>query len=116
MVNELLVIWEDTYKKGQLTFWLFLALKHGEKYVEEIQNFIQEFSDKTISYDEQSLYRSLRKFQHLEIVEFTLKPGNSGPERKYYRLTTSGMDLFKKFIERNIFLLNTPNIIKILKS
>ena len=52
MVNELLIIWEETYKKGQLTFWLFLALKNGEKYVEEIQNFIQEFSEKTISYDE----------------------------------------------------------------
>ena len=75
MIDELLVIWEETYKKGQLTFWLFLALKHGEKYVEEIQNFIQEFSEKTISYDEQSLYRSLRKFQHLEIVEYLLENG-----------------------------------------
>lgn len=116
MVDELLVIWEDTYKKGQLTFWLFLALKNGEKYVEEIQNFIQEFSEKTISYDEQSLYRSLRKFQHLEIVEYSLKPGKSGPERKYYRLTPSGLELFEKFIERNIFLLQAPNIVKILKS
>ena len=115
MVNELLIIWEETYKKGQLTFWLFLALKNGEKYVEEIQNFIQEFSEKTISYDEQSLYRSLRKFQHLEIVEYSLKPGNAGPERKYYRLTLSGMELFEKFIKRNIFLLQTPNILKILK-
>jgi DNA-binding PadR family transcriptional regulator len=116
MIDELLVIWEDTYKKGQLTFWLFLALKHGEKYVEEIQNFIQEFSEKTISYDEQSLYRSLRKFQHLGIVEYALKPGKSGPERKYYRLTPSGLELFEKFIKRNIFLLQSPNILKLLKS
>ena len=115
MIEELLSIWEETYKKGQLTFWLFLALKHGEKYVDEIRTFIQEFSEQTISYDEQSLYRSLRKFQHLDIVEFVLKPGNSGPERKYYRLTRLGEQLFEKFIERNILLLQTSKISNLLK-
>lgn len=116
MVEELLSIWEETYKKGQLTFWMFIALKHGEKYVDEIRSFIQEFSEQTISYDEQSLYRSLRKFQHLGIVEFVLKPGASGPERKYYRLTSSGKQLLEKFIERNILLLQTSKISNLLKS
>ena len=115
MVEELLSIWEETYKKGQLTFWMFIALKHGEKYVDEIRSFIQEFSEQTISYDEQSLYRSLRKFQHLDIVEFVLKPGASGPERKYYRLTSSGEQLLEKFIERNILLLQTSKISNLLK-
>ena len=27
MIDELLNAWEETYKKGQLTFWVFLALK-----------------------------------------------------------------------------------------
>ena len=116
MVEELLSIWEETYKKGQLTFWMFIALKHGEKYVDEIRSFIQEFSEQTISYDEQSLYRSLRKFQHLDIVEFVLKPGASGPERKYYRLTSSGEQLLEKFIERNILLLHSSKISNLLKS
>lgn len=114
MINELLSIWEDTYKKGQLTFWLFLSLKHGEKYVDEIREFIHEFSEGTISYDEQSLYRSLRKFQHLEIVEYSLKPGNSGPNSKYYQLSSNGHVLFEKFVERNISLLHSHKIANLL--
>lgn len=114
MIDELLSIWEETYKKGQLTFWLFLSLKHGEKYVDEIREFIHEFSEGTISYDEQSLYRSLRKFQHLEIVQFSLKPGNSGPDRKYYQLSFNGHVLFEKFAERNISLLHSNKIANLL--
>ena len=60
--NELLTTWEDTYKKGQLTLWIFLALKDGPKYVNDIRDFILEFSEGTISCEEQSLYRALRKF------------------------------------------------------
>lgn len=114
MIGDLLSIWEETYKKGQLTFWLFLSLKHGEKYVDEIREFIHEFSEGTISYDEQSLYRSLRKFQHLEIVEYSLKPGNSGPDRKYYQLSSDGHVLFEKFVERNISLLHSHKISNLL--
>lgn len=38
--NDLLYTWEETYKKGQLTLWIFLALKDGEKYVNEIRKQI----------------------------------------------------------------------------
>ena len=33
-IDELLNAWEETYKKGQLTFWIFLALKESNKCVE----------------------------------------------------------------------------------
>ena len=33
MTDELLNAWEETYKKGQLTFWIFLALKEINKCV-----------------------------------------------------------------------------------
>ena len=36
MIEELLDAWEETYKKGQLTFWVFLALKEGNKCVVRI--------------------------------------------------------------------------------
>ena len=85
--NELLTTWEDTYKKGQLTLWIFLALKDGPKYVNEIRDFIGEYSEGTISCEEQSLYRALRKFNHLKIVGFSSGKGNKGPDRKYYELT-----------------------------
>ena len=44
MINELLNAWEETYKKGQLTFWVFLALKENNKCVEDIKEFVENLS------------------------------------------------------------------------
>ena len=103
-MEELLNSWEETYKKGQLTLWIFLSLKDSSKYVDEIKSFIEKNSEGTISCEEQSLYRSLRKFHHVSIVKFDLKDGNKGPSRKYYSLTSLGETLLKSFIKRNINL------------
>jgi DNA-binding PadR family transcriptional regulator len=104
LLSELLSAWEETYKKGQLTFWIFLALKEDKKYVDDIKIFVEEQSNQTMSCEEQSLYRNLRKFQHLGVVDFEARQGNKGPERKYYFLTSLGHFLLNQFIERNISL------------
>jgi DNA-binding PadR family transcriptional regulator len=103
-ITELLTAWEETYKKGQLTLWIFLALKDGNKYVDEIKTFVEEQSNYTMTCESQSLYRNLRKYQHIGIVDFEPGEGNKGPERKYYYLTDQGKELLQKFIERNIKL------------
>ena len=102
--EELLTAWEETYKNGQLTLWIFLALKEGPKYVNELHDAISSFSQGTITVEEQSLYRTLRKFYHLKIVDFSAGKGHKGPDRKYYHLTPLGHSLLKKFVERNIRL------------
>ena len=104
MHEELLNAWEETYKKGQLTLWIFLALKEGPKYVNELQETIERFSKGTIRAEEQSLYRTLRKFYHLKMVDFSSGKGHKGPDRKYYHLTPLGQSLLQSFIERNILL------------
>ncbi len=101
---ELLSAWEETYKKGQLTLWIFLALKDGKKYVDEIKTFVEDQSGNTMTVESQSLYRNLRKFQHVGVVNFETGEGNKGPERKYYFLTELGQKLLENFIERNISL------------
>jgi len=103
-LSELLSAWEDTYKKGQLTLWIFLSLKDGEKYVDEIKTFVEEQSVNTMTCESQSLYRNLRKYQHVGVVDFEAGAGNKGPERKYYFLTELGQKLLDSFIERNISL------------
>ena len=40
-LDNLLLSWENTYKKGQLTLWIFMALQEDQKYVEEIKSFIE---------------------------------------------------------------------------
>ena len=101
---DLLGAWEETYKKGQLTLWIFLSLKEGPKYVTQLQESIERFSKGTIRAEEQSLYRTLRKFYHLKMVDFSAGKGHKGPDRKYYQLTPLGQSLLKSFVERNILL------------
>ena len=108
--EELLEAWEETYKKGQLTLWIFLALKQGEKYVDEIRQFVEEKTMGTLTCEEQSLYRTLRKYRDLEMVDFQSKPGDGGPERKYYFLTPLGLELLHSFTERNMLLFYNPDI------
>jgi DNA-binding PadR family transcriptional regulator len=102
--KELLSAWEETYKKGQLTLWIFLSLKEGPKYVSGLQDSIERFSKGTIRAEEQSLYRTLRKFYHLKMVDFSSGKGHKGPDRKYYHLTPLGESLLQSFVERNILL------------
>ncbi len=111
---ELLSAWEATYKKGQLTFWIFLALKDGRKYVDEIKSFVEQSSNHTMTCEEQSLYRNLRKYQHVGVVDFEMGKGDRGPERKYYFLTQLGDELLENFIQRNIKLFFDSKLRKLL--
>ena len=109
-LSLLLSSWEETYKKGQLTLWIFLALKERKKYVEEIKSFVEQKSKNTMTCEEQSLYRVLRKFEHIKVVQYESKKGNKGPERKYYYLTDLGQDLYARFVKRNIHLFYSGEI------
>jgi len=113
---ELLSAWEETYKKGQLTLWIFLSLKEGPKYVTQLQESIETYSRGTIRAEEQSLYRTLRKFYHLKMVDYSAGKGHKGPERKYYQLTPLGHSLLKSFIERNILLFFEDPMKKLLQN
>ena len=114
-LTELLSSWEDTYKKGQLTLWIFLSLQEGKKYVDEIKDFVETKSNGTITCEEQSLYRALRKYEMIDVLQYELRKGNKGPDRKYYYMTDLGLELFKKFVDRNINLFYSEEIKKLLK-
>lgn len=103
--QNLLKTWEETYKKGQLTFWILLTLRDEPKYINDIQEFIKMTTKGTISCEDQSLYRALRKFRDLEMVDYELRKGHKGPDRKYYTLTPLGKDILEEFIQRNIRIL-----------
>lgn len=115
-LNELLASWEDTYKKGQLTLWIFLSLQDSKKYVEEIKDFVEKKSNGTITCEEQSLYRALRKYEHIEVLKHEPGKGNNGPDRKYYYLTELGKELFNRFVTRNITLFFSEELQRLLKS
>lgn len=115
LLSDLLLAWEETYKKGQLTLWIFLALQEGKKYVDDIKEFVETKSKGSITCEEQSLYRALRKYEHIKVLAYELRKGNKGPDRKYYYLTDLGQTLFDRFVKRNIQLFYLPGIKNLLK-
>ena len=112
--QQLLETWEGTYKKGQLTLWLLLAIRDEPRYISEIKEFINTHTEGTLTCEDQSVYRALRKFYDLEIVDYELRDGSKGPERKYYSLTTIGTDLLSQFIDRNVRILYNKSLVDIL--
>jgi len=114
LLGPLSEAWELTFKKGQLSFWVLLSLKDGEKYLEEIQSFIQIRSSNRLSYDEQSVYRTLRKFTDLELMTFDLHQSSKGPNRKRFQISELGKTLLQQFIERNISIFYNPELIQII--
>ena len=99
--RKLLAGWEDVHKKGQLTLWILLALKDGPKHMAEIKAFIDRGTNGTMSVDDQSMYRALRRYYETELADFEAAPGN-GPDRKVYRLSALGESLLREFVKRNI--------------
>lgn len=100
--KQLLDGWEDAFKKGQLTLWIMLALKDGPKHMAEIKKFIEQATKGILSADDKSMYRALRRYYDVELVDFIQEPGKGGPDRKVYSLTPLGRKVLQSFTRRNI--------------
>jgi PadR family transcriptional regulator PadR len=111
-VDELLKKWEGVYKKGLLTFWILLFLHERPAYAYEMSTAITELSQGMVSADEKSMYRALNRFEALGIVRSEMEQSNLGPQRRYYRLTDTGLALLRHFIERNILVFQSPAVAK----
>ena len=100
--RKLLDGWEEVFKKGQLTLWIMLALKDGPKHMSEMKAFISRATNHTLSADDQSMYRPLRRYYDAELVDFKQEPGKGGPDLKIYSLSQIGKKVLEEFIKRNI--------------
>lgn len=113
-VTELLNGWEEVHKKGQMSLWIFLAIKDQPRYVPQIQEFIRESTHGHFDFDQQSLYRSLRKLEKIGMVTYQEVNSPNGPDRKLYELTSQGREVFQMFVDRNIKIYLQPQIVKLL--
>lgn len=109
-ISELLSKWEETYKKGLLSFWILLLLYERPSYPYEMSAEVTKISQGTISVDDNSIYRALNRFESAGIVKSELQRSNAGPRRKYYSLTNTGVSLLTQFIQRNIQVFKTPAV------
>lgn len=106
----LLAQWEETYKKGLLSFWLLLLLAQRKAYPYEIKGAISELSQNTINADENSIYRALNRLAQSGIVDSEVQSSTTGPSRRYFFLTDLGQELLTRFITRNILVFQHPII------
>jgi len=107
-LEQLLTQWEGTYKKGLLSFWLLLLLSQRKAYPYEMKAAIEELSQNSISADENSIYRALKRLAQSGIVDSEVQPSESGPNRRYFFLTALGQELLTRFISRNILIFQHP--------
>jgi len=107
-LDQLLAQWEGTYKKGLLSFWLLLLLSQRKAYPYEMKAAIEELSQNSISADENSIYRALKRLAQSGVVDSEVQPSETGPDRRYFFLTDLGQELLTYFISRNILVFQHP--------
>ena len=100
--DDLLEKWEQSYKKGLLSFWILLLLYERNSYPFEMRPLIEQISQGTMTADDNSIYRALSRFQDVGLVSSKTQPSTQGPYRRYYHLTEKGFQLLRRFVERNI--------------
>lgn len=115
-LTVLLEQWESIYKRGLLTFWVLLILRERPMYVLEMEEKLTGISLGTMGADERSLYRALRRFERAGLVDSEWLASDVGPRRRYYRLSTLGTELLRRFAKRNILLFQEPDIAERLAS
>src|SRR5262245_65471951 len=73
-------------KKGALEMCVLALLARGESYAYEIASALAA----GVGMGEGTIYPLMRRMQDDRLVETRLAESNSGPPRKYYRLTPAG--------------------------
>jgi DNA-binding PadR family transcriptional regulator len=107
---NLLNQWEETYKKGLLTFWMLLSLTERSMYAYEMKEVINDISQGTVTADEKSIYRALKRFSESKLISAETRPSDIGPARKYFQLTPLGEELLFQFINRNILVFDSEPV------
>ncbi len=100
--RQLLEGWEAVFKKGQLTMWIMLALKHKPQHMAAIKDFISHATNGALTADDKSMYRALRRYREVEMIDYKEAAGTNGPDLKVYFLTETGQRILAAFVERNI--------------
>jgi DNA-binding PadR family transcriptional regulator len=73
------------------------------RYAAEIATFVADRTSGTVSADERSVYRALRRLAQAELVTSTDRRGTAtGAHRRYYELTPTGGRVLEAFLDRNI--------------
>jgi len=74
---------------------LLSLLADGEMYGYEIIQRVHDLSEGKIRWTASKLYPLLHQLENERLVEAFWQPSESGPDRKYYRLTSKGVKVLE---------------------
>lgn len=81
--------------KGVLEGCILEVIRKQETYAYEISKLLEEYGFGKIS--EGTIYPIILRLQKSELVKARVQYSNSGPKRKYYRLTEKGIVSLNEF-------------------
>lgn len=79
-------------KKGVMELLVLALLRNQDRYGYEIVECISKY----IEMSDGTIYPLLRRLQNDNLMETYLKESNTGPSRKYYRLTKEGISFYEE--------------------
>jgi PadR family transcriptional regulator PadR len=95
-------------RKGILEFCILSLLQHGDAYPSEI---IEKMKEAKLIVVEGTLYPLLTRLKNDGLLSYRWEESNSGPPRKYYRLTPIGEDFLKALNTTWEELVNAVNVV-----
>jgi DNA-binding PadR family transcriptional regulator len=75
---------------GSTMLLLLSLLAEADRYGYEIIRELEQRSDQTFQFKEGTLYPVLHKLENADYVNSYLSKGDTGKERKYYKITQKG--------------------------
>lgn len=81
--------------KGMLDGCILQVINQKETYAYIVSKELAKCGFGEIS--EGTIYPIILRLQKKELISATVKKSNSGPSRKYYKLTSSGEEVLKQF-------------------
>jgi PadR family transcriptional regulator, regulatory protein PadR len=82
--------------RGHTDTIILKLLMSGDKYGYEITKLVCEHSDQLYELKEATMYSSLKRLEHDGYVVSYWGDETQGGRRKYYRVTETGRELYKK--------------------
>lgn len=86
----------SSIRKGMLEFLVLKIIAADPVYAADI---LQELNATDFATQEGTLYPLLSKLRREELVDYEWKESESGPPRKYYKLTTKGREQLRETLE-----------------
>lgn len=86
----------STIRKGLLEFLILKIISADKVYVADM---MEKLEDTDFATQEGTLYPLLSKMRREELVDYEWRESESGPPRKYYKLTVKGKSQLAEFTD-----------------